>query len=82
LLNGNTSLPHALTVIKQAKELIQEVEAHLPDSPIPNFRERLAAQLERTTAQDYRALAFQQKANELLAVYESVFGIDDVVENP
>src|SRR5215207_6020590 len=46
VLDESTSLPVALTVIQEAKGMIQEVESFLPSSPNPNFRERLVAQLE------------------------------------
>lgn len=46
LLGEKTSLPEALTVVDQAKHMIQEVEALLPVSSNPNFRERLVAHIE------------------------------------
>ena len=76
LLDESTSLPHALTVIEQAKEQIREVEALLPPSPSANFRERLAAQLET----DDTDLTFRRKAEALLVLYEKVFGVKDVIE--
>jgi hypothetical protein len=66
--------------------MIQDLERSLPDSPNPNFRERLIAQLENlerlndTTGQEDSE--FRRKASELLAVYEKVFGVKDVVETP
>ena len=82
LLDRNASLPAALTVVKEAKEMIHEVEALLPDSPSANFRERLAAQLEEVSAADDGNLEFRQKANGLLVLYEEVFGVDDMIEKP
>jgi uncharacterized protein len=82
LLDGSTSLSPALSVVKEAKELIQEVEVLLPDSPNPNFRERLVEQLDGTKAQNDRDLGFRQKAEALLVVYEQVFGVDDVIASP
>ena len=82
LLEESTSLSQALSVVKEAKELIQEVEVLLPDSPNPNFRERLVEQLEETAAQNDRQLEFRPKAEALLVVYEQVFGVDDVIESP
>ena len=76
LLDESTSLPHALTVIEQAQEQIHELEALLPPSPNPNFRERVAAHLE-TEDTDLR---FQQKAKALLTMFEKIFGVKDVVE--
>jgi uncharacterized protein len=77
LLDGSTSLPHALTVIEQAKELIHEVEVDLPPSQNANFRERLMASLE---TEDTDSDLPRQKANELLVLYEKVFGVNDIVE--
>jgi hypothetical protein len=82
LLEVSTSLSQALSVVKGAKELIQEVEVLLPDSPNPNFRERLVEHLEETAAQKDRDLEFRQRAEALLVVYEQVFGVDDVIESP
>jgi len=73
-----TSLPHALTVIEQAKGMIHEVETLLPPSPIINFRERLVAQLEEENADP----KFRQKADALLNFYENVFGVKDLVDTP
>jgi hypothetical protein len=78
MLDESTSLPPALRVIEQAKELIHEIEALLPPSPNPNFRERLAAHLE--VAGDLDA-EFRQKAEALLRMYEKVFGVKDVIES-
>jgi hypothetical protein len=82
LLDGNASLPDALTAVKEAKVMIHDVESLLPDSPSTNFRERLAVQLERISAPDDGTLEFWQKANGLLVLYEEVFGVDDVIEKP
>ena len=82
LLEGNTSLPEALTIVEAAKKMIQEVETRLPDSRPPNFRERLAAALEGPPAQTDGDLDLRQKAKELLVLYEEVFGVDDVIEDP
>ncbi len=80
----NISLPGALKFIDQAKEMIRELEPLLPASPNPNFRERLVARLENPDA--FTKLQtdpeFQQKANELLAFYDRVFGVSDLVEKP
>lgn len=74
----NVSLPHALTVIQEAKGMIHEVEALLPASPISGFRERLVAQLEgpgENTDPEFRL-----KADTLLIFYEKVFGVKDLVD--
>jgi uncharacterized protein len=80
VLDGNTSLGRGLTVIKEAKDLIHQVEALLPHSQNPNFRERLVARLEELSAQDEGAMEFRQKARALVALYEDVFGVDDLIE--
>jgi hypothetical protein len=57
----------------------------LPDSSMPNFRERLVARLERlktSTGQDDIDLEFHRKARALLGFYERVFGVTDVVDMP
>ena len=84
-MDETTSLPDALTIIQGAKGLIGEVEALLPGSQTPNFRERLVAHLEtleRAGAYENTDLDFQRKAEALLIFYEKVFGVKDVVEEP
>ena len=76
LMAEDTTLSHALVQVRRAKDLIGELEAILPHSANPNFRERLVAELE---AQPEAEL--QQKAEILLDFYERVFGVDDLVEN-
>jgi uncharacterized protein len=80
VLDGSTALPRALATVAEAKKMIQDVEALLPDGPNPNFRERLVAHLERTSAQENGDPGFRRKAHALLALYEEVFGVDDVIE--
>ena len=85
VLDESTSLPVALTVIQQAKGMIQELEWLLPSSPNPNFRERLVAQLEALEDADgheHADLEFRQKADALLIFYEKVFGVKDLVDKP
>ena len=85
VMDETTSLPDALTIVQQAKGMISDVEALLPDSQSINFRERLVAYLEtlkRAGASENTDLDFQRKAESLLIFYEKVFGIKDVVEEP
>jgi hypothetical protein len=82
VLDEHTRLPVALTVIEQAKAMIHEVEALLPDSPNPNFRERLVAGLEEASGQQDADHEFRRKAAELLLFYEEVFGVTDVIDQP
>ena len=79
VIDESTSLPVALTVIQQAKEMIHGVESLLPDSPNPNFRERLVGELEENENTD---LEFRRKAHALLILYEKVFGVKDIVDKP
>ena len=73
------TLPHALTVIQGAKEMIREVEALLPSSPITNFRERLVARLE---GHENMSEEFRRKVDTLLGLYKEVFGVKDLVDTP
>jgi hypothetical protein len=74
-------LPEALTAVDNTKEMIRELEAVLPLSRFTNFRERLVAQLENPNAGDENVNPeFRKKAEALLAVYEQVFGVNDLVE--
>jgi putative zinc- or iron-chelating protein len=88
VLDENTSLPNALTVIQQAKGMIHELEALLPSSPNINFRERLVAHLETlehrkaSASQENTDLEFQLQADALLIFYEKVFGVKDLVDKP
>jgi Putative zinc- or iron-chelating domain len=85
VLDETTSLPEALMEIEQAKGLIHELEALLPDSPDTNFRERLVAHLddlEQKPAWDDTDLEFRLKADALLTIYQRVFGVNDLVEKP
>ncbi len=72
------SLPHALKVVEQAKEMIHEVETLLPPSLNSNFRERLVAQLE----EEHTDPKFRGKADTLLNFYKEVFGVKDLVDTP
>jgi hypothetical protein len=84
VLADKALLPHALTVIEGAMQRIKEVEALLPPSPNPNFRERLVTQLESQTAANKEATdaELRQKADALLIFYEEVFGVTDLVDTP
>lgn len=71
-------LPSALTTVRRTKSLIHTLDRVLPESPSPNFRERLTACLERKAVSS----EIRQKAKELLEMYESQFGVDDLLDNP
>ena len=82
VLDENTSLPDALIAIEQAKGMIHELEALLPPSSHPNFRERLVAYLETLDESTGEGTEpnFRLKVDALLTFYEQVFGVDDLVE--
>ena len=85
MLVEKVSLPEALAIVEMAKEMIQEVEALLPASSTPNFRERLVEKLDHQktlTGQEDTDLEFRRKAGALLGFYEQVFGVTDVVDTP
>lgn len=77
LIDGSTSLPEALNTVKKAKEMIREVDALLPASANPNFRERVVAHLESGNADP----EFQEKAEALLRFYQDEFGVKDIIDN-
>jgi hypothetical protein len=61
------------------------MESLLPNSPNPNFRERLVSELEasqNSDEQDDTNLEFRQKADALLLFYEKVFDVKDLVSKP
>jgi hypothetical protein len=85
MLAENLSLPDALPLVEEAKGMIHELEALLPASSTPNFRERLVEYLEHPktyTEQEKPDLEFRGKAEALLRFYEQVFGVTDVVDKP
>jgi hypothetical protein len=77
LLDESVGLPKALRVIKQAMEMIREVESFLPASPEISFRERLITQMEQVGTDPN----FQQKAKALLLYFERQFGVNDFFDN-
>jgi hypothetical protein len=85
VLDETTSLPEALSVIEQAKGMILELEALLPASQNPNFRERLVARLEQLKEHrdpENSEAEFRLKASALLIFYRQKFGVTDLVETP
>jgi len=77
LLNENIRLSDALTVVGQAKEMIEKVELLLPDSTNNNFRERLVTHIEQGKADK----DFQRKADVLLVFIDTQFDINDFFES-
>jgi hypothetical protein len=85
VLAEQTPMPRALEVVDQAKAMIGELEAALPPSPLPSFRERLVAQIEHPTETAWAAGAyppFRRKADALVAYYQAYFGVTDLIEAP
>ena len=82
VINEDFPIADALSIIEQAKGLIHEVESLLPVSTSHNFRERLVTYLEGTPGQENTVLELRKKAASLLAYYETVFGVKDLIENP
>ena len=85
LHNDETSLPNALTVVGQTKEMIRELELLLPISSSINFRERLVAHLEtlqKSARQEKTDIEFSLKAEALLIFYEKVFEVKDFLDLP
>jgi regulator of replication initiation timing len=83
LVDESTSLPDALTLVQQAKEMIEELEALLPISQSLNFRERLVAQIEylkESSLHENADMELLLKADNLLAIYQEHFGVRDVTE--
>ena len=78
VLEDITPLPSALTTVRRTKSLIHTLNMVLPESSCPNFRERLTALLEREDVSS----EIGQKVKELLEVYESQFGVSDLLDNP
>jgi len=85
VLDENTSLPHALTVVQQAKGMIHELETLLPASPKVNFRERLVAYLENpqdSREGNYGCGPATAESRCIVDFYEKVFGVKDLVDQP
>jgi hypothetical protein len=77
VITAQRSLPDALTLVRQAKEMIHEVVMRLPASSNANFRERLVEQLEGGNTDP----EFRNKVNVLLAFYEEIFGVNDLIDH-
>lgn len=71
-------LPTALDAVDQTHGRIAALEALLPPSAKTNFRERLVEQLESSTP----PAALLPPARALLADFESVYGVRDLLEKP
>ena len=83
LLGGTTSLSTAQAMVTQAKVMIADLKVVLPASPVKTFRERLVAHIEHPPAAaetESSYVDFRLKADELLRFYETVFGVNDLLE--
>ncbi len=76
LMDESSTLPEALRVVQQAKEMIEDVDSLLPVSSQTSFRERLVAHMEEAD------MEFQDKARRLLIFYKDRFGVKDIVDDP
>jgi hypothetical protein len=85
-LDENVTLDSALTVIRETLEAIREIEPLLPPSRSSmSFRERLITHKEYLDESEERRHGtseqkFLFKTEELLAVYERRFGVDDFID--
>ena len=79
LLDEKISLPHASSIIQQTKQMIRKLEVLLPASRSNNFRERLVAFLE---GQEEKSPDIHQMAEDLVALYERTFGVQDLFDKP
>ena len=70
-----TPLHSALKTVQQTKKLIHELDRVLPNSSAQNFRERLVVCLEHGGADS----ELHEKAKRLLEIYETQFGVDDLL---
>lgn len=83
VIGETTSLPDALALIQQVKDMIRAVADLLPVSSNPNFRERMVALIEHPSDVEMMAASyprFREKAHELLRFYASYFGVNDLLE--
>lgn len=78
MIDVSVQLPESLEVVQQAMAMIHEIESLLPASTHVSFRERLVAQMEQGSPD----VVFLDKANKLLAFFETHFGVKDFLENP
>lgn len=77
VIDESIPLVKGLSVVRQTKEMIGELEPMLPGSANPNFRERLVRELEHGNA----SAEFRQLAYRLLSVYKDQFGVKDLIEH-
>ncbi|MCC6259312.1 MAG: hypothetical protein IT311_00500 [Anaerolineales bacterium] len=83
LLDEEIDFDGALKQIEETLSLIREVESLLPDFAISSFRERVITHkenVEKLNKHDFAQKEFLQKANQLLEIYESRFGVDDFID--
>ena len=78
VLDEVISLPSALEVVSQTKSLTHELDLVLSSSSTSNFRERLVMCLEYNNTPP----EIHHKAKELLEVFESKFGVSDLLDKP
>ncbi len=79
LLDESVSLSDALAVVDETKNLIHQVETHLPKSAHSSFRERFTAQVKalNNSAKQGHNLEFKALAETVLGIIENTFGVKD-----
>ncbi len=77
VMDESAALPDALDIVRQAKDLIEDVDALLPASSNRNFRERLVHEIEQRGDD----VEFQHKARRLLHFYKDHFGVKDLIDH-
>ena len=77
VLDDVTPLHSALTTVRETKSLIHELDRVLPISSAQNFRERLVACLEHESTD----CELHKKVKQLLEIYETQFGVDDLLDH-
>jgi len=82
LIADENTLPAALETIEQARAQISKLETRLTASRSLNFRERVVALVEHPEQFPTLTPELHRQAAELLTFFETVFGLNDLLEKP
>lgn len=74
LVDEKASLSDAMEKVRQAHEMIRELENSLPSSQAVSFRERLLTKMEERSEENRE---FYEKALRLVSYFEDFFGVMD-----
>lgn len=74
LVDEKASLSDAMEEVRQAHEMIRELENSLPSSQAVSFRERLLTKMEDRSEENRE---FYEKALRLVSYFEDFFGVMD-----